>query len=105
MSSRNAYLSAPERERALAVPRVLGELCARWSAGERRSDGLMGGLASELGGAVDAIDYFGLYHPERLWEVQDGEPVPDRPLAALAVRVGRTRLIDNVQLGVDPSPL
>jgi pantoate--beta-alanine ligase len=70
LSSRNAYLSPEERERALALPRAL--------AGRERS--LLDGLE---------VDYF---------EEADFEP---RVLAA-AVRVGKTRLIDNVVLEGDP---
>ena len=70
LSSRNAHLSAEERERALALPRAL--------AAHDRS--LLDGLE---------IDYF---------EEADFEP---RVLAA-AVRVGSTRLVDNVVLEGDP---
>ncbi|HSB38078.1 MAG TPA: pantoate--beta-alanine ligase [Gaiellaceae bacterium] len=70
LSSRNAYLSPEERERALALPRAL--------ATHDRS--LLDGLE---------VDYF---------EEADFEP---RVLAA-AVRVGKTRLIDNVVLEGDP---
>ena len=71
LSSRNAYLSPEERERALALPRAL--------AAHDRS--LLNGLE---------VDYF---------EETDFEP---RVLAA-AVRVGTTRLIDNVLLEGDSS--
>ena len=71
LSSRNAYLSPEERERALALPRAL-------TARDR----------SELDGLE--VDYF---------EETDFEP---RVLAA-AVRVGTTRLIDNVLLEGDSS--
>jgi pantoate--beta-alanine ligase len=70
LSSRNAYLTPEERERALALPRAL----------QARDRNLLDGLA---------VDYF---------EEADFEP---RVLAA-AVRVGRTRLIDNVVLEGDP---
>jgi pantoate--beta-alanine ligase len=68
LSSRNAYLSPEERERALALPRAL----------QARDRSLLDGLE---------IDYF---------EEADFEP---RVLAA-AVRVGTTRLIDNVVLEI-----
>jgi pantoate--beta-alanine ligase len=71
LSSRNAYLSPEERERALALPRAL-------ALRDR----------SELDGLE--VDYF---------EEADFEP---RVLAA-AVRVGSTRLIDNVVLEGDSS--
>ena len=70
LSSRNAYLSPQERERALALPRALAA----------RDRSLLDGLE---------VDYF---------EEADFEP---RVLAA-AVRVGDTRLIDNVVLEGDP---
>jgi pantoate--beta-alanine ligase len=69
LSSRNAYLSPEERERALALPRAL----------KTRDRSLLDGLE---------VDYF---------EEADFEP---RVLAA-AVRVGNTRLIDNVILEGD----
>jgi len=70
LSSRNAYLSPAERERALALPRALATKDAA-QARARLND-------------LD-VDYV---------EVADFEP---RVLAA-AVRVGKTRLIDNVIL-------
>jgi pantoate--beta-alanine ligase len=70
LSSRNAYLSPAERERALALPRAL----ATKDAAQARA--WLNGLD---------VDYV---------EVADFEP---RVLAA-AVRVGKTRLIDNVIL-------
>jgi pantoate--beta-alanine ligase len=71
LSSRNALLSAAERERALSLPRALAA----------RDRNLLDGLE---------VDYF---------EEADFEP---RVLAA-AVRVGKTRLIDNVVLEGEPS--
>ncbi len=101
MSSRNAYLSEQERERAKVIPRTWSRLSSRWQAGERSARGLMAGLREELERSVDTVEYFGLYHPETLRELPD-EGFPDvRPVAALAVRVGKTRLIDNFQPGVD----
>jgi pantoate--beta-alanine ligase len=73
LSSRNAYLSAPERERALALPRALA------TRDPERARALLAGLE---------VDYLA---------VADFEP----PVLAAAVRVGSTRLIDNVPLEGD----
>ena len=70
LSSRNAYLSAEERALAVALPRALA------TKDPARARALLNGLD---------VDYV---------EVADFEP---RVLAA-AVRIGRTRLIDNVVL-------
>lgn len=104
LSSRNAYLSPAERARALAIPAVLREADGRWRGGERRPGGLVAGLRERLASAVDSIDYFGVYHPETLAPADEAAPPGGNPVVALAARVGRTRLIDNVQLGIDPPP-
>jgi pantoate--beta-alanine ligase len=75
-SSRNALLTTQERERALALPRAL----ATRDAAEARK------LLAESNGV--AIDYV---------EVADFDP----PVLAGAIRVGSTRLIDNVPLEGD----
>jgi pantoate--beta-alanine ligase len=75
LSSRNAYLSPAERERALALPRALATRDAA--------------RARELLNGLDP-DYV---------EVADFEP----KVLAAAVRVGGTRLIDNVVLEGDPA--
>jgi pantoate--beta-alanine ligase len=73
LSSRNALLSAEEHERALALPRAL-------RTGDR--DEALAVLASANGLEIDYV------------EVADFDP----PTLAGAVRVGSTRLIDNVPL-------
>jgi pantoate--beta-alanine ligase len=73
LSSRNVYLTPEEREQALALPRALA------TRDPAQARALLNGLA---------VDYL---------EVADFEP---RVLAA-AVRVGKTRLIDNVVLEGD----
>lgn len=104
MSSRNAYLSPGERERARVIPAVLAEISARWDEGVRDPEGLMGGLRERLADKTDDVEYFSLVHPETLHPLPKGVPLKLRPLIALAVRVGKTRLIDNIQPGVDTPP-
>jgi pantoate--beta-alanine ligase len=105
MSSRNAYLGAEDRKRAGIIPAVLSQVARRWEAGVRTPEELMAGLREMLAAATDRIEYFGLYRPDTLEEVGAQTRLSFNPLVALAVRVGTTRLIDNLQPGVDPAPL
>ena len=94
LSSRNAYLSAEERPRALVLHRALCDAQARIAAGERGVDEVvrqMRRIADE--GRPTKIEYISVVDPDSLQIVRciDG-PV----LAALAVWFGRTRLIDNL---------
>ncbi len=80
LSSRNAYLSADERERALALPRGLE---AGLSAHVHGSDPVAAARASMNGLEPEYVEVLDL----------DGVTV-----LAAAARVGSTRLIDNVVL-------
>ena len=92
MSSRNAYLSPEDRERATALRRAL-------AAAERgaRQGGLGVGLEAarrELAAAGVEPEYLEARDAETLEPV---ERIGDRPvLVAVAARVGAARLIDNV---------
>ncbi|MBW1771776.1 MAG: pantoate--beta-alanine ligase [Deltaproteobacteria bacterium] len=93
MSSRNSYLSPDERKSALCMKQSLdlaGEMYAR---GERRVPEMRAALERIiLDQPFTEIDYVSFCHPTTLEEVEviDGETV-----LALAVMVGKTRLIDN----------
>jgi pantoate--beta-alanine ligase len=92
LSSRNAYLGAEERERALALSRAL-----RLAARRAREVSLEAGLAAareELAAAGIEAEYLEARDSEDLRPVGaiDGRPV----LVAVAARVGDARLIDNV---------
>jgi pantoate--beta-alanine ligase len=93
MSSRNAYLSPPERAVAPTLYRVLGECGAAIARGDRIARVLdEGGAAIE--GAGFQLDYLEARHADTLQKV---ETAADGPLRLLvAARIGRTRLIDNV---------
>ena len=97
MSSRNAYLSATERPRALALSRGLGAARARWAAGERAGEVLRDAVRAELRAGDVREDYVELVDPSTL------EPLPraERSDARLLVAgfVGKTRLIDNTAIG------
>lgn len=97
MSSRNRYLSAEERQQALCLRRALDAATARYAAGERDAEALRAVLCEVISAEPAArLDYAEIVDDETL------EPVArcERPcLAALAVFIGRTRLIDNTRLG------
>ncbi len=105
MSSRNAYLSAEERHRALAIPRGLSAAWRAFAAGERSA----GALASIVRGSVrevaTSIDYVEVADADTLRVFGTEERTSDRALVALAIRLGKARLIDNVVLGEDAAPI
>jgi len=91
LSSRNAYLSADERARALALSRSLAAGRAAAPAG---AAAVRAAVAAELAG-LD-VDYVALVDPATFTEVADG--ATGDALLLLAARVGSTRLIDNTAL-------
>ncbi|HEY6461844.1 MAG TPA: pantoate--beta-alanine ligase [Polyangiaceae bacterium] len=101
MSSRNAYLSAEERVRALAIVRSLAAASRRFADGERDPGALEGVARAVLEPSATSIDYVAVRDAESLAELPI---VRDRAVLAVACRVGRTRLIDNTVLGEDPPP-
>ncbi|HEY2513851.1 MAG TPA: pantoate--beta-alanine ligase [Polyangiaceae bacterium] len=104
MSSRNAYLSAPDRQRALALSRGLRAAWQAFGAGERRGGALRGLVRAEVEKGADSIDYVDVTDADSLAPFVGDSPVGSRALVAIACRVGATRLIDNVVLGEDPIP-
>ena len=103
MSSRNAYLSADERARALSLSRGLAAAVKAHAAGERRAGALRDLVHREVAAVATSIDYVSIADPDALAPIE--KEVGDRALAAIACRIGSTRLIDNVVLGEDPSPV
>ncbi len=96
MSSRNTYLSLGERQAALVLWQALNLANQLWSEGERNA----GKIRQKMKALIDSeplaqIDYISVADAESLEEL--GEI--DRPaLVSLAVRIGKTRLIDNIVL-------
>lgn len=101
LSSRNRYLSAAERERALAIVSALRDAHDRWERGEHRAEAIRAGAAERIRSAMDRVDYVAAVDPDSL---EDPDPASGRLLIAVAAHLGRTRLIDNVVLGEDPRP-
>jgi pantoate--beta-alanine ligase len=105
MSSRNAYLSADERRRALGLSRGLDAAARAFGAGERRAGALRALAAAEVEAVATSTDYVTIADPDTIAPLADDTTCPDRALLAIACRIGTTRLIDNVVLGEDPPPL
>jgi pantoate--beta-alanine ligase len=95
LSSRNAYLSPDERRRASGLPAALFAAGRRAAAGERDAARLEGETRRDLAAAGLAADYVEVGLPETVERLNRIEP--GAALCA-AVRVGKTRLIDNVLL-------
>lgn len=104
LSSRNQYLDATWRTRALAIPRALSGAVKSFDAGERSVETLSRAVTEALSDAELQVDYVTLAHAETI-EPLAGEVKDDRVLLAVAAHAGSTRLIDNVVLGEDPAPL
>jgi pantoate--beta-alanine ligase len=96
LSSRNAYLAGDDRERATALHRALRAAAAAVVDGGPTEPALAAGMR-ELEAAGIEPEYFEARHADDLTPAEsfNGRPV----LVAVAARVGRARLIDNVVVG------
>ncbi len=98
LSSRNSYLSDEQRERAAALVETLRAAQTELSDGVRDAATLTQTALRRLTGALaadDDVEYFEIVDPDTLAAV---ESVDRTALAAVAARVGTTRLIDNLLL-------
>jgi pantoate--beta-alanine ligase len=103
LSSRNRFLSAEERKRALALSRALfaGRDARAAGAGpsavrKTASATLDTALLEEAGSGI-ALDYLGLIDPSDFTEI-DRDDFTGEAVLAVAAKVGATRLIDNVRI-------
>jgi len=97
LSSRNAYLSPEERSNAVELPRALNEAAEAISSGVAVTEALAAAKARLTRAGFSRIDYFALVNALTLEPLeQAGGPM--RLIAAALV--GRTRLIDNVAVGL-----
>ena len=100
LSSRNAYLTADEREAAPAVYRALCAAEDVWRRGEGDAGRIQRAAHNILSREplIDAVDYVSIVDADTmrpLTTTHEGRPV----MIAVAVRLGTVRLIDNVVLG------
>lgn len=93
MSSRNSYLSPEERRSALCLSKSLELAEEMFRGGETDAGVIRNAVASLIGRhPLTRIDYIGICDPVTL---DDVDRLGDETLLALAVYVGKTRLIDN----------
>ncbi|MBA4396410.1 MAG: pantoate--beta-alanine ligase [Syntrophus sp. (in: bacteria)] len=97
MSSRNIYLTTEERKSALSLSRALKMAKERYAQGERDAASIIGAVTGHIEShPFTKIDYVRICDTTTMKDVArlEGECV-----IALAVRVGKTRLIDNYVFG------
>lgn len=94
MSSRNSYLSPSERKQAICLYEALERAAKLFASGERDAALYVQAMRQRVSGEPDAqVDYVSLVDPETL---DDLKLVDNQCLAIMAVRIGKTRLIDNM---------
>ncbi len=97
MSSRNAYLNPQQRQAALVLYQALSLAQQLWSQGEKDAERIRQQMIALIKKQPLAdIDYVSIANNETLDEL---DTVKSPALVSLAVRIGQTRLIDNVVLG------
>jgi pantoate--beta-alanine ligase len=93
MSSRNAYLSADERKAAVCLPRSLNRAECLVRRGVVSAETIAQAVTAELESEpLASVEYVRISDVETLEEI---EQIRDSAVLGLAVRIGKTRLIDN----------
>ncbi len=94
MSSRNVYLNPQERRAAVVLSRALFQAQSQWKKGEKDAEKLRKEMIALIRREpLASIDYVSIADPVTLDELGAVKP---GAIASLAVRIGKTRLIDNV---------
>ena len=94
MSSRNVYLNSEERKAALVLSKSLFEAKTRIISGERSVENILAQINEAIvQEKLASIDYTALVDALTLGDLMQ---IKDKVLIALAVKFGKTRLIDNI---------
>lgn len=97
LSSRNTYLTPPQRQLAVSLSRALDAAHQAFRRGERSAQRIVAAARVVLAAAHDIrVEYVEAVDPDALAPAEIAEA---DTLLALAARVGETRLIDNIILG------
>ncbi|MGD2117040.1 MAG: pantoate--beta-alanine ligase [Chromatiales bacterium] len=97
MSSRNAYLDAPQRAKATVLYQMLQQLQDAMLGGETNYAALQQQAIQQLQQQGFDVDYVEIRNAENL---QVPQPQDRELVILLAARVGSTRLIDNLQVSL-----
>lgn len=97
LSSRNTYLNEDERKSAVILSKSLFEAEELINNGERDSNKLKNLITNRIKSENGIIDYVSIVDSNTL---EDIDILNGDVLIALAVKIGKTRLIDNVRMEV-----
>ena len=96
MSSRNRYLSVEERKDALILSKSIKKAMDLQQKGEKSAQAIINCIQEEVSKVSSAkIDYISIVNEQ----MQDVDVVEDKNILALAIYIGKTRLIDNHIIG------
>jgi pantoate--beta-alanine ligase len=96
MSSRNKYLRGEQRQEALVLSRALNMARELVSSGEKAAERVRQAAIDMIASTPETvIDYVEIVHPDTLHCI---DVIDDCAVMALAVKIGSTRLIDNIEL-------
>lgn len=99
MSSRNRYLKPDERKAALCIVNALRKAKGLFDAGEREGKKIVSVVKNGIGAEpLSRIDYIKICDAST---IKDINQITQKAVLAVAVTIGKARLIDNVVL--DPS--
>ena len=97
LSSRNAYLDDEERRQAAALSGALRAAHEAWRAGQTSAEALEATIRQRLAMFPGVrVEYIAIVEPRTLTPIVTTHA---DTIVALAARLGRTRLIDNIVLG------
>jgi pantoate--beta-alanine ligase len=102
MSSRNAFLGPADRQRALAIPLGIARAARLFEHGEGRARALRAVVFDALRSAQVEPDYVAVVDADAFCDV-DSAVVGNEIL--VAAKIGTTRLIDQMRLGIDVAPV
>lgn len=94
LSSRNGYLSPEQRQQAPMLYRVLSDVAAQLQSGARSYRDLSAQAIKQLTQAGFVVDYLDIRQPD----LSAAQPDSQEWVVLVAARLGKTRLIDNLQV-------